>query len=294
MRRQRLELYALPDYVPRKNRSNDYGFDPHEQEHATFTGMGADINVHDQWACESMGAIQDRTKEHLGQSDKGISAYRRILREAMDRTGRRQAADGAGRGGSRAHHRPGHGRRHRPDRRLAGLLEVDRREQAQGGGLGGASEQRHAPERRNAPERPLMSARDKRSVSFVERHGLWSDEQAKAAEAVEQAVADQGLDRVRFSFVDQHGILRGKTMVAAEAAVTMRNGCTATSTLLAKDTAHRTVFPVFTPGGGFGMPEMEGAADMLLVADRRPFASCHGRTRPAGSCATSTFPTASR
>jgi phenylpropionate dioxygenase-like ring-hydroxylating dioxygenase large terminal subunit len=87
MRRQRLALYELPDYIPRKNKSNDYGFDPHEQEHETFTGMGADINVHDQWACESMGAIQDRTKEHLGQSDKAISAYRRILRAAIDAAG---------------------------------------------------------------------------------------------------------------------------------------------------------------------------------------------------------------
>ena len=86
MRRQRLELYELPDYVPRRNKANDYGFDAHEQEHATYTGMGADINVHDQWACESMGAIQDRTKEHLGQSDKAISAYRRILRQAIDET----------------------------------------------------------------------------------------------------------------------------------------------------------------------------------------------------------------
>jgi hypothetical protein len=84
MRRQRLQLYELPDYVPRKNKSNNYGFDPHEQEHETFTGMGTDINVHDQWACESMGAIQDRTKEHLGQSDKAISAYRRILRQAIE------------------------------------------------------------------------------------------------------------------------------------------------------------------------------------------------------------------
>ena len=50
MRRQRLELYALPDYVPRNNKRNNYGFDPHEQEHATYTGMGDDINVHDQWA----------------------------------------------------------------------------------------------------------------------------------------------------------------------------------------------------------------------------------------------------
>jgi len=84
MRRQRLELYELPDYVPRKNKSNDYGFDPHEQEHETFTGMGTDINVHDQWACESMGAIQDRTREHLGQSDKAITTYRRLLRQAID------------------------------------------------------------------------------------------------------------------------------------------------------------------------------------------------------------------
>jgi phenylpropionate dioxygenase-like ring-hydroxylating dioxygenase large terminal subunit len=89
MRRQRLQLYELPDYIPSKNKSNNYGFDPHEQEHETYTGMGADINVHDQWACESMGAIQDRTTEHLGQSDKAISAYRRILRDAIA-----QAADG--------------------------------------------------------------------------------------------------------------------------------------------------------------------------------------------------------
>jgi phthalate 4,5-dioxygenase oxygenase subunit len=87
MRRQRLELYELPDYVPRKNKRNDYGFDPHEQAHETYTGMGPDINVHDQWACESMGEIQDRTKEHLGQSDKAIVQYRRMLRDAIARAG---------------------------------------------------------------------------------------------------------------------------------------------------------------------------------------------------------------
>jgi len=87
MRRQRLQLYELPDYIPRKNKSNDYGFDPHEQEHDTYTGMGADINVHDQWACESMGAIQDRTNEHLGTSDKAIVAYRKLLRAAIDEAG---------------------------------------------------------------------------------------------------------------------------------------------------------------------------------------------------------------
>ena len=88
MRNQRLELYQLPDYIPNRNKSNDYGFDPHEQEHETYTGMGADINVHDQWACESMGAIQDRTQEHLGTSDKAIIAYRRLLRQSLEKSGK--------------------------------------------------------------------------------------------------------------------------------------------------------------------------------------------------------------
>jgi nitrite reductase/ring-hydroxylating ferredoxin subunit len=85
MREQRLATYELPDYKSRRNKTNDYGFDPHEQETATYTGMGMDINVHDQWAVESMGAIQDRTKEHLGQADKAIVQYRRMLREQIEK-----------------------------------------------------------------------------------------------------------------------------------------------------------------------------------------------------------------
>jgi Phenylpropionate dioxygenase and related ring-hydroxylating dioxygenases, large terminal subunit len=84
MRQQRLELYELPDYRSRRNRSNDYQYDPAEQAGATYTGMGMDINVHDQWAVESQGPIQDRTREHLGQTDKGISAYRRLLLKAIE------------------------------------------------------------------------------------------------------------------------------------------------------------------------------------------------------------------
>ena len=86
MRAQRLELYTLPDYLPRVGRANHYGYDPLQQRTQTYTGMGFDINVHDQWAVESQGPIQDRTREHLGSSDKGIIAYRRMLNEAIDQT----------------------------------------------------------------------------------------------------------------------------------------------------------------------------------------------------------------
>ena len=102
--------------------------------------------------------------------------------------------------------------------------------------------------------------------SFVERHGLWTPAQHRAASAVERAIKKHKLDLVRFSFVDQHGTLRGKTLMASDAARAMRSGVTMTTTLLAKDTSHRTVFPVFTAGGG-----LERAGD----AGRRRFR--HGR-----------------
>src|SRR6201999_3731969 len=52
-----------------------------------------------------------------------------------------------------------------------------------------------------------------------------------------------------------------------EALASLESGCTITTTMFAKDTSHKTVFPVFTAGGGFGMGGMEGAADVLMVAD---------------------------
>jgi nitrite reductase/ring-hydroxylating ferredoxin subunit len=85
MREQRLQLYELPDYRPKIGKANDYGYDPVQQRTQTYTGMGSDINVHDQWAVESMGSIQDRTREHLGRTDVAIRAYRRLLMDAIER-----------------------------------------------------------------------------------------------------------------------------------------------------------------------------------------------------------------
>ncbi len=108
-------------------------------------------------------------------------------------------------------------------------------------------------------------------MSFVERHGLWSQEQKEAASRLRKIVEQQKLEVIRLSFPDQHGILRGKTLVAGEALASLESGCSITTTMLAKDTSHRTVFPVFTAGGGFGMREMQGAADVLMVADPTTF-----------------------
>ena len=85
MRAQRAAFITLPDYIPKAGRHNNWGFDADEQMSTTYLGMGEeDINVHDQWAVESMGEIADRTREHLGTTDKVIMANRRVLIKAID------------------------------------------------------------------------------------------------------------------------------------------------------------------------------------------------------------------
>jgi phthalate 4,5-dioxygenase oxygenase subunit len=47
-----------------------------------------DVNAQDQWAMESQGPIHDRTREHLGQSDKAIAAYRSLLHRSIEQAER--------------------------------------------------------------------------------------------------------------------------------------------------------------------------------------------------------------
>jgi phthalate 4,5-dioxygenase len=81
--RDKLTLYTLPDYKPRRNKSNRYGFNVEEQRAQTYIGIGRDFNTHDTWATEGAGAIQDRTTEHLGTQDKAIIASRRMLLDTL-------------------------------------------------------------------------------------------------------------------------------------------------------------------------------------------------------------------
>src|SRR6478672_663328 len=116
-----------------------------------------------------------------------------------------------------------------------------------------------------------VASRGPRPLSFVDSHDLWTAEQRRAAIRVEREIKHRKLEVIRFAFCDQHGVLRGKTLVAPEVANAMRSGVTMTSTLLAKDTSHRTVFQVFSAGGGMGLDEMAGAGNFLMVADPTTF-----------------------
>jgi hypothetical protein len=73
----------LPDFHLRKNATNDYGIDRALQRGRSFTGI-VGINTQDFAVQEGMGPVVDRSREHLGTTDRPIIAMRQLLLEAID------------------------------------------------------------------------------------------------------------------------------------------------------------------------------------------------------------------
>ena len=93
-------------WVPRRNRDNDYLIDRVDQKLRTFTGIRG---ISEQDACiqDSQGGIADRTREHLGPTDAAIIQFRRLmlgaardLRGGLEPPAARNAAAYAVRSGS--------------------------------------------------------------------------------------------------------------------------------------------------------------------------------------------------
>jgi len=75
------------DYTPgtfklKANATNDYGLSRERQRTVNYTGIQG-TNTQDFAVQESMGAIYDRTQEHLGSADTAIIQMRRLLLEAV-------------------------------------------------------------------------------------------------------------------------------------------------------------------------------------------------------------------
>ena len=65
----------------KRNRENNYLLDRRIQKTETFTGIDG-VNAQDRAVQESMGAIVDRTREHLGPADRAVIQARRLLLQA--------------------------------------------------------------------------------------------------------------------------------------------------------------------------------------------------------------------
>ena len=81
-------------FIPAANRRNDYLMDRAAQKaKKTFSGVPG-VGVQDAAVQESMGAIQDRSREHLVSSDNGIVKTRRLLMDAASAVARGDAPPG--------------------------------------------------------------------------------------------------------------------------------------------------------------------------------------------------------
>ncbi len=74
-------------WVPIRNRANDYLIDRTAQKTTSFTGIEG-ISEQDAAAQDSQGFIVDRTREHLGPTDLGIVRFRRAVLDAVRDLGR--------------------------------------------------------------------------------------------------------------------------------------------------------------------------------------------------------------
>lgn len=81
--RERNNAEITPDYRLIRNLGNRYLQDREEMKSRTFNGMGGFFPVHDAFATESQGLIQDRTQEHLASTDMPIVAARKLLLKAI-------------------------------------------------------------------------------------------------------------------------------------------------------------------------------------------------------------------
>ena len=67
-----------PNYIPVRNKGNDYLIDRADQKAHSFTGVRG-IAEQDQLAWESQGLLLDRTQEKLSPTDVGIVRFRQAM-----------------------------------------------------------------------------------------------------------------------------------------------------------------------------------------------------------------------
>jgi len=129
------------------------------------------------------------------------------------------------------------------------------------------------------------------AAAFVDRHGLWTDDDRAAATEIRGAIEADGIELVRVEFVDQHGVLRGKTVTRAGFDGVLTSGITAPSSLLLKDLSGKSVFNPFTADPGVGVAGMAGAGDVVLVPDPSTFVRLPWAQRTAQVLCDVYFPT---
>ena len=106
---------------------------------------------------------------------------------------------------------------------------------------------------------------------FIERHGLWSEQQRAQAADLAKRVQMEKLDLVRLAWADPHGASRAKALSVPAFLEALRSGYNINVATTTLDSAGGRVFSSFTRGGGMGLDEMTGSPNLVAVPDPATF-----------------------
>src|SRR5258708_37213859 len=101
---------------------------------------------------------------------------------------------------------------------------------------------------------------------FIERHGLWSEEQRAQARELRKRLEREPLELVRVAWADPHGASRAKALSLPVFLDALENGYNINVATTTLDSAGGRGVKSFPPGGGVGLDEMTGSPPLTLGA----------------------------
>lgn len=116
---------------------------------------------------------------------------------------------------------------------------------------------------------------------FAQQCGVHDADREEACVDLAARLDAFGIERVRLGWCDTHGVLRGKTLMTKAAVRALRDGIGMVGTLMLKDSADRTAWKVFEPGGTEDLPGFAGASNLILLPDPRSFTVLPWQARTA-------------
>jgi glutamine synthetase len=111
----------------------------------------------------------------------------------------------------------------------------------------------------------------KKSLGFIEKHGLWTQEQKRQAEEIKRRVETDHLQLVRLAWADPHGASRAKAVTVPAFLAALDTGYNINAATTTLDSANARTFSSFTRGGGMALPEMTGSPNLTIVPDPATF-----------------------
>src|SRR5580692_2593670 len=108
-------------------------------------------------------------------------------------------------------------------------------------------------------------------AEFIEKHGLWADDQRRQAREVMARLDSDGIRLVRVAWTDPHGASRVKMVTTQAFRAALSGGYNINVATAMLDGSGARIFSSFTRGGGMGLEEMTGSPNLVIVPDPATF-----------------------